>query len=106
MTQRFCRVCEGWHDLSEDWPSSCIGHFRPASSGLQIVKDIEPYKAIAVDVATGRTPVITGRAQHREFMKRNSYIEIGNEKLSGARPEMQTVSKAEIKRAIEQVRNR
>ena len=28
MPQRHCRVCNGWHDLSERWPEECRGHFR------------------------------------------------------------------------------
>lgn len=27
MTQRHCRVCGGWHDLSVSWPRACIGHY-------------------------------------------------------------------------------
>lgn len=23
MTQRFCRVCRGWHSLEEEWPHNC-----------------------------------------------------------------------------------
>ena len=23
MTQRFCRVCRGWHDLDRPWPDNC-----------------------------------------------------------------------------------
>lgn len=38
--------------------------------------DIEPYKAIGGDMA-GKW--ITSRSQHREFLKRNGFIEVGNE---------------------------
>jgi hypothetical protein len=49
---------------------------RPA----QVMRDLEPYKAVAGDVAAGGdAPVIGGRAQHREFLKRNGYVELGNE---------------------------
>ena len=44
------------------------------------VSDIEPYRAIASDVAcNGLRPVIGGRAQHREFLHRNGYTEVGND---------------------------
>jgi hypothetical protein len=23
MTQRFCKVCHGWHDLDRPWPDNC-----------------------------------------------------------------------------------
>lgn len=44
------------------------------------VSDIEPYRAIASDVAAnGLRPVIGGRRQHREFLNRNGYTEVGND---------------------------
>ncbi len=43
-------------------------------SGLQVIKDIEPYQAIAVD---GR--VIGGRRQHREMLRAHGLVEVGNE---------------------------
>lgn len=48
---------------------------RP-EGGVLIMGDIEPYKAICGDVA-GQW--ITSRSQHREFVKRNGFIEVGNE---------------------------
>lgn len=48
----------------------------PAKSGLFVIPDIEPYKAVAGDMA-GKW--ITGRKQHREFLKRNGFQEVGNE---------------------------
>jgi hypothetical protein len=43
-----------------------------------------PYQAVAVDVATGRPPVINSRSAHRDFLKRNGYTEVGNEKIGRA----------------------
>lgn len=51
---------------------------RKASEGMQIVRDIEPYRAVAADQGAMR-PVIGGRRQHREFLSRNGYVEVGNE---------------------------
>lgn len=80
MTQRYCRVCTGWHDLAEAWPEECLGHFGSRQqTSIQIIKDIEPYKAIATDCATGKRPNIGSRSTHREFLKRNGYVEMGNE---------------------------
>ena len=42
-----------------------------------IMTDIEPYKAMAGDMA-GK--YITSRSQHREYLKRNDFVEVGNEK--------------------------
>ena len=41
-----------------------------------IIPDIQPYKAVAGDEA-GR--MITSRSQHRAYLKRNGFIEVGNE---------------------------
>lgn len=48
--------------------------------GPMIMPDITPYRAMGVDIATGKAPVIHSRSQHREYLRRNGYIEIGNEK--------------------------
>lgn len=50
--------------------------------GLTLIGDIEPYRAMGSDVATGNAPVIGGRAQHREYLRRNGYVEIGNESFA------------------------
>jgi hypothetical protein len=82
---RACRICSGWHDLHEAWPEACYGHFGSrAASGPQIIQDINPYQAMGVDVATGKAPRIGGRRQHREYLKRNGYVEVGNEPIKAA----------------------
>lgn len=79
MASRHCDVCNGWHDLEEAWPSQCVGHYRKRRGedrvGLQIMKDIEPYKSV-VDGS-----VIGGRKQHRDHLRAKGLIEIGNEKV-------------------------
>lgn len=47
--------------------------------GLQIIRDLDPYQAVATDVALGAPPFITGRRQHKEFLRRNNYQEVGND---------------------------
>jgi hypothetical protein len=111
MTHRFCRNCRGWHDLGEDWPVGCFSHFAgygKVGRSPQIIKDIEPYKAVAGDVALGgKNPAIMGRRQHREFLKRNQYVEVGNEPIRQKSwnygPE---VTHREIKQTIDQLRSR
>jgi hypothetical protein len=46
-----------------------------------VAPDIQAYQAVAVDVATGKPPVISSRSAHRDFLKRNGYIEVGNEPI-------------------------
>jgi len=106
MTIRFCKVCSGWHDLSEDWPQACYDHFGPkTAASIQVIRDIQPYQAVAADVATGQPPHISSRSQHREFLKRNNYIELGNERIKPKPVDYGDISPREIKRTIEQLRS-
>jgi hypothetical protein len=63
---------------------------RPVApaSGVTIIRDIEPYRTAASDIgADGKRVVIGSRSRHREFLSRNGYVEVGNERpISGERP--------------------
>lgn len=76
---RHCDVCKGWHDLEEPWPSACMDHYRKRKGedriGLQIVKDIDPYKSV-VDGS-----VIGGRKQHRDHLRARGLVEVGNDNV-------------------------
>ena len=50
---------------------------KQAKHDFNIINDIEPYEAMAGDMAG---EYITGRKQHREFLRRNDFEEVGNEK--------------------------
>lgn len=41
--------------------------------------DINPYRSVAVDKETGKPAIVTSRKQHREFLLRNDYVEVGTE---------------------------
>lgn len=83
-----------------------MAHFRAAvSSGMQVIKDIEPYRAVAHDVATGDAPVIGGRRQHREFLKRNGYSEVGNEIQKAPKVDYQDISPREVRQVYERLRD-
>ena len=106
MSQRYCKVCSGWHSLEEDWPEACLGHFGPKpKQSVQIMRDIQPYQAVAADIATGKDPQIGSRSQHREFLKRNNYIELGNERIKPKATEYGDIHPREIKQTIDQLRS-
>lgn len=79
MASRHCDVCNGWHDLEQPWPAACMDHYRKRRGedkiGLQIMKDIEPYKSV-VDGS-----VIGGRKQHRDHLRARGLVEVGNENV-------------------------
>ncbi len=80
---------------------------RPAG----VMRDIEPYRTAAADVAAGNKRVMIGsRSEHREFLRRNGYAEVGNDS-SLYRPRRPVALSKEkrirdIQRAIEQLRSR
>ncbi|MDE2470416.1 MAG: hypothetical protein KGL35_17140 [Bradyrhizobium sp.] len=50
------------------------------NKGPAVISDIEGYRAMGADVACGgKRPFITSRRQHREYLRRNGYVETGNE---------------------------
>lgn len=78
-------------------------HPDEAPTGVQIIRDIEPYRTAASDVASGgKRPVIGSRSRHRQFLRDNSYVEVGNETPRAPAPEQ--MSRAErvedIRRAM------
>lgn len=70
--------------------------------GVQIIKDIDPYKPVAAEKHNGTRPVIGGRRQHREFLRRNGYFEVGNDYVAPRHEEVSTKQERvdAIKRAM------
>ncbi len=58
-------------------------------SGISVISDIEPYRAVASDVAkSGKRPVIGSRSEHRDFLRRNGYTEVGNDYVPPKREQL------------------
>ena len=63
-------------------PPLCCGTYTERIiEAPMVAPDISAYQAVAVDVATGKPPVINSRSAHREFLQRNGYTEVGNESI-------------------------
>ncbi|MBV8510908.1 MAG: hypothetical protein JO289_12150 [Xanthobacteraceae bacterium] len=72
------------------------------AAGPQIMSDIAPYRTAATDVATGKRAVIGGRRQHREFLRRNGYVEIGNDYVPPRRKELSPSERiADLRRVLD-----
>lgn len=97
---RHCDVCKEWHDLNEDWPRECIGHFKRLGESNKrsngVIGDIEPYR----NAINGK--VIGGRKQHRDFLRAHGVVEVGNEKVE-KRYEEAPGLKEDIRRSIQEV---
>jgi hypothetical protein len=61
---------------------------------------------MGTDIATGTAPIIRSRREHREYLKRNKYVEVGTEKPHAPKPEVEHASGRDVKRAIEQLRGK
>lgn len=54
-------------------------------AGMQIIRDIEPYRAAGSDVASdNKRPMIGSRSRHRAFLRDNGYAEVGNETMGSS----------------------
>ena len=65
--------------IDHNLPNCCAQTMRRKICAPMVLSDLSPYQAMGVDVATGKAPVITSRSKHREYLRRNNYIEVGNE---------------------------
>ena len=97
-----------------DKEMECLVEIRDGSNffedkppkGPSIIRDIEPYRAAGSDIACGgKRPMINTRSEHRAFLKRNGYVETGNEapRVYDDRPtgrQMQEQRIHDIKRAM------
>jgi hypothetical protein len=63
-------------DREKDLPECCGAITHNILSPTMINEDIKPYKAVAIDKRTGKAPVIGSRKEHREFLRRNDYVEM------------------------------
>ena len=55
----------------DDLPMCCGTRTARVYTPPMLTPDIAPYQAVAIDKKTGTAPVITSRAEHKEFLKRN-----------------------------------
>ena len=82
MRSRRCNNCSQWSPI-HDWAYGCpacgfsnaLGDFVQASEfpGVEVMPDIKPYK----NMIDGKE--ISSRSKHRQFLKDNHVVEIGNE---------------------------
>lgn len=89
-----------------DHPPQCHGSMQRIITASYAVPDIAPYMAVTGDKAGQE---ISGRVAHREFLKRNRLIELGNEKLVNGTPDFRPARGAireELRRVIPQVLQR
>lgn len=82
-----CQKCQKVHEVYralKDYQLGvdCCGKptQRYFQGSYQVTPDIEPYMTVAADKQTQKRVYISSRREHRDFLRRNGYVEIGNEK--------------------------
>ena len=85
---------------------NCHGKMQLEIGAAMISPDIAPYRAVGGDMA-GK--YITSRREHREFLKRNGFVEVGTDPVkpikNDFRPKKGEVAQ-ELKKVIPQVLRR
>lgn len=71
-------------------PLCCGAPMSRQVSAPHVVGDIQPYMTVAADKETGKRQFITSRSKHKEFLRRNGYEELGNEKFTPSAPKDKT----------------
>ena len=100
MRYRYCKECSEVHEADRHWGEG-------SAASIQIIKDIQPYQAMGADIALGgEPPRITSRSEHREYLKRNGYIEVGNEPIRERKIDYKDVTPREVRQVYEQLRDR
>lgn len=93
-------------------------YYESPRQGPHVIRDIEGYRTAAGDIANdGKRSYISSRSRHREFLRDNNYIEVGNDydrrQVDDRQPRRQTKAEFQarqrdrvehIKRAIDLVR--
>lgn len=100
MRQRHCRICGGYHDLSQPWPRACAGHYGergPRSTDIplpMLIRDqIDPLQ----HPADGK--FYDSKAEIRAVAKAHNLIEVGTETQKDTRTN-DLVTRDEVGQAI------
>ena len=81
-----CSICgekeDAFRKIAEmdDAPLHCSTPMERRITATMIAPGFTPYRAIAVDKEVGKRPFIRSRDEHRAFLARNGYQEVGNDK--------------------------
>ena len=94
---RFCKMCNGWHDLDESWPMECVP--EPAARSALPAPRIMSDNIEIQSMLDGK--VYTSKAQLRGTYRSAGVEEIGNEKPKA--PQKVTPDRREIRKALHEV---
>ena len=78
MSERWCKVCDGWHSLEEPWPSACVRHHNDKASDLPSPMIISDHLDNLQSQSDGK--IYTSKRALRRSYREQGMVEIGNEK--------------------------
>ena len=70
MAVRYCKVCDGWHDLEKPWPSNCRPEAPPRSS--------LPAPRVIGDTMDPTQSMVDGKFYTSKSALRATYMPSGN----------------------------
>ena len=101
MTIRLCKVCGNWHDLDEPWPQKCVRYTK--SDAPNVISD--SLGTHLRHMGTGRW--LDSKSAFRKEDKVIGAVCVGNESTAKPRKFIEPPRPGpDIKRAIDQLRNR
>jgi hypothetical protein len=77
MAERYCKACNGWHDLDRPWPAACYPKLEVARSGLPLPFVVSDTMEPVQHPCTGE--YLTSKRAFRRVTKANGCIEVGND---------------------------
>ena len=101
MVERLCKVCRKWHDLDKPWPAKCVRFTKSAAPNV-ISDNLGTHLR---HMGTGQ--YLDSKSAFRAADKACGAVCVGNEATAKPRKFIEPPRPGpDIKRAIEQLRNR
>lgn len=79
MSERWCRICDGWHSIEDAWPIECMRHYNPKRSNLPAPHVISDTMEHGVESQLDGK-IYTSKSELRRTYREGGVVEIGNEK--------------------------
>ena len=105
MTERYCKSCDGWHDLDEPWPSACYQIKSGPRSDL-------PMPMIALDTIEGGVEsqvdgkIYTSTSALRRSYRAAGVVEVGNDPARHRKFTKPPIDRKALKTSIEKAQAR
>ena len=102
MSERYCKICEGWHSLEEPWPEACTQRRKSDRADL-------PAPGIITDTMAPVQSMLDGRMYDSKRALRATYkaagvVEVGNDPQRNKPFVRPKINRADIVTSIEKAK--